>query len=146
MKWLLDTNVISELSRPKPDRNVTAWLAKQDQDDLALSIVSAAEMRLGISLLPDGARRRHFEIWFEESVRPMFFGRTLEITEDVALLWLGLIDQMKRKQKTLPTSDSLIAATALHNGLTVCSRDTKPYLQCEVPLFNPFTGERFNGA
>jgi toxin FitB len=146
MKWLIDTNVVSEIGKKNPDRNVLAWFAENRQDDLAISIVSLAELRFGVEVLFDEVRRRGFADWLEEVVRPMFFGRTLGLSEETLVVWRRLAVAARQQKRTLPQADSLIAATARHAGLTMCTRDVEPYLICDIPTFNPFTGERFNGA
>lgn len=89
--WLLDTNILSELRRPKPDPRVTTFIAEQSLGSLHVSTVSFAEIRFGIELLTDAGRRSELNDWLSRKVRPMFEHRVLEITEDVMLKWRLLV-------------------------------------------------------
>lgn len=146
MKWLIDTNVISEIGKNVPNKNVLDWLAREKQEALAISVVSIAEIRYGFEALKDVKKSERFSVWLETVVRPMFLGQTLGISEDILVTWRRLAVRAKGQNETIPQADSLIAATAVHAKLVVCTRDVKPYRICGVPTFNPFTGERFNGA
>jgi predicted nucleic acid-binding protein len=136
--WLLDTNVISELRRPRPEPGVVAFVAAQPLDRLFLSTVTLAEIRFGIELVADAGRRAELNDWLNLTVRPMFEHRVLPITEDVMLKWRLLVEDGRKKGHTYSQPDLIIAATALHHGLTVVSRDTTDYARAGVPLFNPW--------
>ena len=86
--YLLDTNVISELKRARPDDRVSAFIAGEPLDRLYLSVVTFAEIRFGIELLADAGRRSDLKNWLDNKLRPMFDGRVLPITEDILLGWL----------------------------------------------------------
>jgi hypothetical protein len=146
MNWIVDTNVVSELVRRSPDGNVSSWLAQKPTSSLYISDVSLAEIRFGIEVSVSLARRNEIRVWLDTVLRPMFAGRTLEITEDILFAWRGLATSAQKSGKTLPQADSLIAATAIVQSLGVCSRDTGPYVFAGVPTLNPWSGERFNGA
>jgi predicted nucleic acid-binding protein len=83
--WLLDTNILSDLRRPRPERKVLALVAAQLIEFLYISTVTLAEIRVGIELLPDVARRSELNDWLARKVRPMFEQRVLAITEDISL-------------------------------------------------------------
>jgi toxin FitB len=136
--WLLDTNVLSELRRPKPQRTVVAFVAEQPIDLLHVSSVTFAEIRFGIELLPDPGRRAQLTDWLSHRVRPLFGQRVLEVGEDVLFKWRLLIEQGRKSGHTFSQPDLLIAATALHHGLTVVSRDTREYEKAGVEVFNPW--------
>ena len=146
MIWLVDTNVISELGRKLPNKNVVEWFTSVPKSDLAVSVVSMAEIRFGVESLSDAVKQSRYAAWLDEAVRPLFTDRTLGITEDILVVWQSLALKMRRQKRTLPQSDSLLAATALHLKLKVCTRDTKPFELCGVATFNPWTGKSFNGA
>jgi toxin FitB len=146
MKWLIDTNVISEIGKPAPNNDVIKWFENQKQEAMLISVVSIAEIRYGLETLADAEKRRRFSVWLEDVVRPLFSGRILGISEDILLIWRALAQEAKKQNQTIPQADSLIAATARHGGFAICTRDVKPFHICGVPTFNPFTGERFNGA
>lgn len=136
--WLLDTNVLSELRRPKPDRRVVAFVAAQPLELLHVSVVTLAEIRFGIETVTDANRRADLGEWLAHKLRPMFEGRVLAVSEDVMLKWRLLVEEGRDAGHTFSQPDLIIAATALHHGLTVVSRDTADYVKTRVPLFNPW--------
>lgn len=144
--WLLDTNVISELGRPKPDRSVTKFIAEQDAGRLFLSAITIGEIRFGISLMGDQLKREQRALWLNATVRPLFGQRIISLGEDEVLRWRLLVDLGKRKGHTFSQPDLFIAATALSHNLTLVTRIVRDFLPAEIPALNPWTGERFNGA
>jgi len=139
MTWLLDTNVLSELRKPKPEAAVVRFVAAQSLDLLYVSVVTFAEIRFGIELVKDVARRMELNDWLEHKLRPMFEDRVLEISEDVMLKWRLLVEEGRKKGHTFSQPDLIIAATALHYGLTIVSRDTKEYEMANAAGLNPWT-------
>jgi toxin FitB len=136
--WLLDTNILSELRRPKPERKVLAFIAVQPLDLLYISSATLAEIRFGIERLGDASRRAGLNDWLTHKMRPMFAGRVLEITEDIMFKWRLLVEDGRKAGHTFSQPDLIIAATALHHGLTVVSRDVSDYQKAQVPVFNPW--------
>ena len=136
--WLLDTNIISELRRPKPEPKVAEFIRSQPLEGLFVSIVTFAEIRFGIELLPDATRRSNLNDWLAHKVRPMFEQRVLAISEDVMFKWRLLVEDGRKAGHTFSQPDLIIAATAQHHGLTVVSRDTKEYVAARVDVFNPW--------
>jgi len=137
--WLLDTNVLSELRRPKPDARVVAFVSGQPLDLLYVSAVTFAEIRFGIELIKDAGRRMELNEWLEHKLRPMFEDRVLEISEDVMLKWRLLVEEGRKRGHTFSQPDLIIGATALHHGLTIVSRDVSEYEMANVPVLNPWT-------
>ena len=136
--WLLDTNVLSELRRPKPNANVVRFVSGQSIDLLFVSIVTFAEIRFGIELVADAARRMELNEWLDQKLRPMFESRVLQLSEEVMLKWRMLVEGGRKAGHTFSEPDLLIAATALHHGLTIVSRDTSDYERANVPVLNPW--------
>lgn len=136
--WLLDTNVLSELRRPKPNRKVLAFVAAQPLDCLHVSTVTLAEIRFGIELLSDVSLRAGLADWLNHRIRPMFEQRVLPVSEDVIFKWRLLVEEGRKAGHTFSQPDLFIAATALQHGLTVVSRDVTDYTKARVPLFNPW--------
>lgn len=136
--WLLDTNVLSELRRPKPDAKVVQFVSSQPLDLLYVSVVTFAEIRFGIELVEDVARRMELNEWLEHKLRPMFDDRVLELSEDIILKWRLLVEEGRKRGHTFGQPDLFIAATALHYGLTVVSRDTSEYEMANAPVLNPW--------
>jgi predicted nucleic acid-binding protein len=136
--WLLDTNIFSELRRPKPERQVVAFVADQPLDLLYVSSVTFAEIRFGIELVTDANRRAELNDWLAHKVRPMFKQRVLAIPEDIMFKWRLLVEDGRKAGRTFSQPDLIIAATALHHGLTVVSRDVSDYQKAHAPVFNPW--------
>ena len=136
--WLLDTNVLSELRRPKPERKVVEFVAAQPLELLYVSAVTFAEIRFGIELVGSAARRAELNDWLTHKVRPMFQQRVLEITEDIVLKWRLLVEEGRKVGHTFSQPDLIIAATALHHGLSVVSRDTADHEKAGVSVVNPW--------
>jgi predicted nucleic acid-binding protein len=137
--WLLDTNILSELRRPKPEPKVLAFVASQPLEELRISVVTLAEIRFGIEVLPDVKRRSDLTDWLTHKVRPMFEHRILPISEDVMLKWRLLVEEGRKIGHTFSQPDLIIAATGQHHGLTIVSRDTSDYAKAHVSVFNPWT-------
>jgi predicted nucleic acid-binding protein len=136
--WLLDTNVLSELRRPKPEPKVVAFIASQPLELLHISSVTLAEIRFGIELVIDANRRADLNDWLANKVRPMFQQRVLPVSEDVMFKWRLLVEDGRKSGHTFSQPDLIIAATALHHDLTVVSRDTSDYEKARVPFVNPW--------
>jgi len=142
----MDTNLISEQRRKQPAKEVSTWISRIDLDGLYTSTVNIAELRLAILKQGSSADAYQLTLWLENVVRPWFAGRVLEANEASLLRWRVLARELERSQLPAPAVDLLIAAIALENDLGVATRDTKPFIATGVPVFNPWTGERFNGA
>lgn len=136
--WLLDTNVISELRRLRPNARVRSFIANQRLGELFVSTVTLAEIRFGIEVVGDPIRRAELNDWLQHRVRPLFDQRVLEVSEDVMLKWRLLVEEGRKIGHTFSQPDLIIAATALQHGLTVVTRDTSDYRLARVPLLNPW--------
>jgi hypothetical protein len=136
--WLLDTNILSELRRPKPKAEVVSFIASRPLDLLFVSPVTFAEIRFGIECVADAARRAELNNWLAHKVRPMFEQRVLAVSEDVMFKWRLLVADGRKVGHTYSQPDLIIAATALHHGLTVVSRDTSDFKKARVPVLNPW--------
>jgi predicted nucleic acid-binding protein len=141
--WLLDTNVLSELRRPRPEPKVVAFVAAQSLESLYISSVTLAEIRFGIEQVANASRRAELSDWLTHKVRPMFNQRVLPITEDVMLKWRLLVEDGRKAGHTFSQPDLVIAATALEHGLTLVSRDAKDYERVRVPVLNPWTATNY---
>jgi predicted nucleic acid-binding protein len=138
--WLIDTNVVSELRKRRPEPKVVSFIAGQALDSLFVSEVTLAEIRFGIERAPDPARRAELNDWLTHKLRPMLERRVLRITEDVILKWRLLVEEGRKAGHTFTQPDLFIAATALRHGLTVVTRDADDYKLAGVSIFNPWTG------
>ncbi len=140
--WLLDTNVLSELRRPKPDQRVVAFVAAQPLQDLFISAVTLAEIRFGIEMVADAQRRADLVQWLSSKVRPLFEQRVLQVSEDVMLKWRLMVEDGRRAGHTFSQPDLIIAASAAHYGLTVVTRDVSDFERAKVPVLNPWLWRR----
>jgi toxin FitB len=136
--WLLDTNVLSELRRPKPERKVLAFVAARPLEQFFVSTVTFAEIRFGIERVGDANRRAELNDWLAHKVRPMFEQRVLAISEDVMFKWRLLVEDGRKVGHTYSQPDLIIAASALHHGLTVVTRDVSDFQKARVPVLNPW--------
>src|SRR5208337_4092734 len=137
--WLLDTNILSVLRRPKPERKVLEFVGGQPLDLLYVSAVTLAEIRFGIELVADATRRAELNDWLAHKVRPMFEQRVLAVSEDVMFKWRLLVEDGRKVGHTFSQPDLIIAATTLQHGMTIVSRDTSDYAKTHAALFNPWT-------
>jgi predicted nucleic acid-binding protein len=138
--YLLDTNVISELMKPRPARSVAAWILETPEELLHLSVITIGEIRKGIDLLSeDEPKRGALQSWLDHDLRVRFAGRLLPFDEWVAERWGQIEANARRQRVTLPTIDAQLAATALQHGLTFVTRNVADVRSTGVSLFNPWT-------
>ncbi len=136
--FLLDTNVLSELRRLRPEPQVVWFLEAQPEELLFVSTVTFAEIRFGIERLDDPARRAELGDWLETSIRPLFVNRVVEISEEVILRWRLLLESGRKRGHTFGQPDLFIAAAAAVNNLVVVSRDVEHFVAAGVPTFDPW--------
>lgn len=138
MNVLVDTNVLSETTRPRPDANVLRWLAELDEDRAFVSIVTLAELRRGVLLLDPGRRRTMAGECVDRDLRERFSGRILPVNEAVAGRWAELMAEKRRRSITISAMDGLIAATASCKGLSVATRNTPGFSGLGLVVVNPW--------
>jgi toxin FitB len=136
--FLLDTNIISELGKTKPNPRVTKWIDSTDESLLYLSVLTLGEIRKGITSLPDVSRRVALEAWLDHDLMLRFSGRLLSIDHPVADRWGRIARSVAARKSPLPVIDGLLAATALHHDLTLVTRDTTHVVISGVSAFNPW--------
>jgi toxin FitB len=117
---------------------VLAFIASQPLELLYISIVTLAEIRFGIELVPNPARRSELMDWLTHKVRPMFEQRVLEVTDDIMFKSRLMVEEGRKSGHTFSQPDLIIAAIGQHHGLTVVSRDTVEYVKARVLVFNPW--------
>lgn len=123
MRYLLDTNVLSEPMRPAPAASVVAWLAAQSPSDLAISALTLGELTQGVMRLADGRRRRSLVRWVSHDLAAQFRGRVLDVTPAVAIAWGELSAEARASGRPLPVIDGLLLATAKAHDLTLVTRN-----------------------
>lgn len=138
MSWLLDTCVICEPTRERPSARVLAWLDEQPEESLHLSVLTLGEIRKGAARLSAGTKRRRLERWLEHDLAERFAGRILPVDAAAADWWGRWQAQAENKGHSLPTLDSLLAATALAHGLTLVTRNTADFAATGAELVNPW--------
>lgn len=137
-RWLLDTCVLSEYARAKPDAHVVRWLAAADESALALSVLTLAELRRGALALPPSRRRSALESWIDEALPARFRGRVFAVDKTVADVWAERQARLDRQGRPLPVFDGLIAATAVVHGYGVATRNERDFASFGVSLVNPW--------
>ena len=135
MTYLLDTNVVSELVRRKPAPAVLRWLDQAPYESIHASVLTAGELRKGVERLPDGTRKEQLRLWLDRDIAAWFGDRLLPISLDIAERWGRLVAEHRRP---LPTIDSLLAATALHHGLRLVTRNVTDFRFPGLAVINPW--------
>ena len=135
MSYLIDTNVIVELVRREPDAKVVAWFRDVPNSALHLSVLSLGELRKGLELAPERGRRERLRVWLEQELPAWFEERLLPVTKEVADRWGRLTAEVGR---SVPAIDGLLAATALHHGLRVVTRNARDFRLPGVEVVNPW--------
>ena len=136
MKYLVDANVLSEPTKPKPEPRVVEWLRTHERD-IAVDPVILGELRFGILILPRGKKRTALERWFDAGAGRL---HCLPWDADTGLKWAELLARLRKSGKTMPIKDSLIAATAVVHGLAVATRNRIDFAKAGVQVVDPFFG------
>ena len=120
---LIDTNIVSEWVKPRPDPGVVSWLDEVDEDRVFLSVVSLAEIRFGVERLTPGRRRSRLDDWLRKELPPRFEGHVVPVDEEVADACGRLLAQARQAGRGLGAMDALIAATCLACDLVLATRN-----------------------
>jgi toxin FitB len=137
--FLLDTNVLSEFNRRgEPNPLVKQWLSATPLESLHVSVITLAEILLGIELLPQSKRRAQLEAWFNGDLQTWFRQRVLPVDAPVIHVWASLTANRQLKGRPLPNFDGLLAATALHYGLTLVTHNVKDFAGLSISLLDPW--------
>jgi toxin FitB len=138
VNFLLDTNIISEWVKARPDPGVVAWTAWVDEDRTHLSVVTLAELRRGVVRLEEGARRRRLDEWLRSELPLRFEGRILVIDARVADDWGEVVAARERAGRPIGVTDAFMAATARVHDLTLVTRNTVDFEPSVESILNPF--------
>jgi predicted nucleic acid-binding protein len=134
--YLVDANVLSEAIKPVPDERVLAWL-RSNEPEIAVDPIILGEVRFGILLLPRGRRRSRLERWFEEGVRRLL---CIPWEASTGLRWAELLATLRASGRAMPIKDSLIAATALSQDLTIATLNRRDFEAAGVTVIDPAAG------
>jgi predicted nucleic acid-binding protein len=137
---VLDTNIISELMRPRPNAAVVAWVSAQPRSSLYTTSVNEAELFYGIGAMPEGRRRSGLAAGAEALFAEEFAGRVLPFNGAAARRYVDIVIARRQAGKPIEAFDALIAATALVAGAAVATRDVGGFEACGLTLINPWEG------
>ena len=139
MSFLLDTNVVSEWVKPRPNPGVIAWLAEADEDRVFLSVITIGELRHGIERMVEGARRKRLDAWLRHELPLRFEDRILPIGAGIAEAWGALLARSEAAGRPIGVMDALIAATAEVHDLNLVTRNTSDFQSWIKTIVNPWT-------
>lgn len=139
MRFLLDTNLLSETMRARPDAGVTAWMAEQPSQELAVSALTFGEIRSGIVRMQEGRRKTELTRWLFGTLPERFAGRVLPVDDPVALEWGRLTAEAEMRGRKLQPVDALIVATARVRDLIIVTRNERHCAGWGAPLINPWS-------
>lgn len=138
MSFLLDTNVISEWVKPRPDQGVIEWLAAVDEDRVYISVITVSEIRFGIEQLPSGARRKRIETWFTTDLPMRFEKRILPVNLEIADACGKILSRRRAAGRPIGPMDAFIAATARLADLTLVTRNVSDFGILDLPMLSPW--------
>ena len=139
MKYLLDTNIISEFISKIPNEKVIDYILSLDEYDLYLSVITIGEIKTGIEKLDDGSKKNKLLYWLENDLLNRFQNRIVDIDTEVMLQWGTINQRLKQLGKPLPIMDSLIGATSEVKGFILITRNEKDFQNLNIKIVNPFT-------
>lgn len=137
MSWLLDTCLLSELVKPRPEPKVATWVSSQPETGLHVSTLTLGEIHKGVLLLTDPQKQERVRRWLV-ATQARFAGRILSVDTGVALQWGTIQAEARKRGFILPVVDSILAATALVHDLTLVTRNTADLRNIQVKVFNPW--------
>jgi toxin FitB len=138
MRYLLDTNVISELVARQPSPRVIQWIDSLDPDSVYLSVITIGELRKGIEKLGDSQRKDLLHSWLNDDLLIRFSGRILILDAPAMLAWGELVGRLEQQGRPLPALDSLIAALARVHGCVLATRNLDDFRATGVNVVNPW--------
>jgi predicted nucleic acid-binding protein len=137
VKYLLDTCVISELTKPIPNNNVIRWLKNIQSDSLFISVITIGEIRKGLTKLKESEKKQRLTEWLDALLR-QYSERILPVDLDIAQNWGIIQGNTEKTGKPMSSVDSMLAATAYTHNLTVVTRNEKDFEAGNVLMINPW--------
>ena len=138
MNYLLDTCVISELTKKNPNPNVVKWISNIEETRLFISVLTIGEIHKGIEKLPKSSKREKLHKWVNTDLKERFSKKTIDFDLRTAVTWGKIQARSELAGQTLPAIDGLIAATGITHDLIVVTRNTQDMKISEVSLLNPW--------
>ncbi|MCL2809491.1 MAG: type II toxin-antitoxin system VapC family toxin [Treponema sp.] len=136
MKYLLDTNVISEINKPNCNQNVSAFIKTVSMKEIYLSAITIGELYYGIEKLPVSKKKHDLSVWLFSNILPWFDERIIILDTDVLIEWGKL---RAKSERTLPVEDTFVAACAIVHNMFLVTRNTKDFYDIEgIKLLNPW--------
>ena len=139
MNYLLDTNVVSEWTKPRPDPGVVTWLEETDEDRIFISVITLAELRHGVERLPSGARRKRLDAWLTDQLPLRFEQRIVAIDTEIADTCGRVIAHADAEGRPVGSMDAFLAATARQHDLTLVTRNVADFKALGIRLLNPWS-------
>jgi toxin FitB len=141
MSFLLDTTVVSEWVKTRPNRGVVAWLAEADEDRVFISVVTLAELRYGIERMGASSRRKRLDEWLQAELPARFEGRVLSIDGIIADGWGRVVARSEAAGRPIGAMDAFIAATAEAHGMILVTRNTSDFEASLKHVINPWADD-----
>ncbi len=138
MKFLLDTCLISELAKVKPDKRVIDWLTNENETNFYVSVLTFGELHKGIEKLPESRKKEDLHIWVENDLKERFRNRIIGVDLNISSIWGKIQGIAEGKGRPMPAIDALIAATGIAHDLVVVTRNAIDMEQSGVKLHNPW--------
>jgi predicted nucleic acid-binding protein len=138
MNYLLDTCVLSEFTRRRPEKKVIRWLESINEEKLFISVITIGEIQHGIERLPESHRKTELLVWTNNGLVKRFEQRVIPLDMQAMFLWGSLTARLESAGQPMGVMDSLIAATALHSNFILATRNVTDFLPCGVQVINPW--------
>jgi len=138
LKYLLDTNILSELISKTPNQKVIKYILSLNEDDIYISTITIGEIKYGIEILPKSSKKEKLLSWFYDELLERFKYKTIDINSNIMVKWAELSSRLKQIGRPLPVMDSLIGATCLELDYTLITRNEKDFHDTDINIINPF--------
>ncbi|HEX8455672.1 MAG TPA: type II toxin-antitoxin system VapC family toxin [Longimicrobium sp.] len=137
MRYLLDTNVVSDSTKPRPDPRVTRWMGARPQEHFALSTITLGEIQKGASKLEPGAKRTYLIQWLEE-IPTEYRDRVIPVDVPIARAWGRIADEGRRAGRELSVPDGILVATAVIHDMVLVTRNERHFRDRGIQILNPW--------
>ena len=139
MKYLLDTNIISEFIAKKPNQKVLDFVTYLDESDVYLSVITIGEIKFGIQKVQNQTKKEQLLLWLENDLLQRFKGKIVDIDTETMLTWGELNQHLQSIGRVIPIVDSLIASSCVSKDFTLITRNVKDFYNFDLEIINPFS-------